>query len=176
MKKNVNIRSLIIIILCLTIILLGIGFILLANKLNAKNNEEQIFAVEITKVEASTAVKGGAFSPVGTKEITNSGKSVNFNFTLYAPKDELAYTITIANTGNIKARLIDVIDSPNYIKDERNKDLIYPVTITHSSIKNKVLSPGDTATVKVIVNYGMSKESKQVTIPYQLSILATSKN
>lgn len=176
MKKNINIRNLIIVMLCITIILMGIGFVFLASRLELISNEKSTTSVEITKVEVGTAIKGGTIEPTAIKELLDEGHTVKFNFTLNSPKDELAYEITIKNTGNSPVKIIRLISSPDYINDSKQKSLIDPVTITHTNISNKVLEPYQTVKVKLLVTYNMSNTIKQINIPYQLTILATSKN
>lgn len=173
MKKKVNIRNLIIFMLCITIILMGIAFSYLCIKLEQKTNEQPVFDVSITKVEKETAVKGGLIEPKATKEIINSGKTIKFNFEMNSPKDELAYTITIKNTGTIPANIIKVIGTPDYINDQTSASSIEPVKITQDKIENKVLAPSKELKVKIVVSYDMSNTSRQKLIPYQLTVLAT---
>ena len=91
------------------------------------------------------------------------------------PKDELAYEITIKNTGDIPAKIIKIISSPDYIKDGKISSLIEPVRITHTEINNKTLFPDEQIKVKLLVTYNMTNEVKPMIIPYQLTVLATSK-
>lgn len=176
MKKNINIRNLIIVMLCITIIFMGIGFVFLAAKLDDANNKKDVFDIAITKVESQTSIKGGTIDPIATKELIDEGKTVRFNFTLNSPKDELAYEITIKNTGDVPAKIIKLISTPDYVNDSKLKTLIDPVTITHTPINNKTLNPDETVTIKLLVTYNMSNDAKQLAIPYQLTVLATSKN
>lgn len=176
MKKITNIRNLIIIVLGITIIIMTIAFSLVSTKLSYKNKEEQIFNIAITKIEAATPIKGGLTPPTSTKEVINNGLTAKFNFTLNSPNDELAYIITIKNKGNIKARLIDLIDNPDYINTEKHKASIYPVTITHDSIKDKVLAPNDEVKVKLLVTYNITPTPMQINVQYELSVLAAGRN
>ena len=86
MKKNINIRNLIIVMLCITIILMGVGFAFLAMRLEKISNEVDTFDVSITKVEAQTAIKGGLIDPIATKELLDDGKTVKFKGMVYRPK------------------------------------------------------------------------------------------
>lgn len=176
MKKNINIRNIIIVMLCITIIFMGIGFAFLASKLEEANNTQDSFDVIITKVEAQTSIKGGNVDPTATKELTDDGKSVKFNFNLHSPKDELAYEITIKNTGNIPAKIIRLISSPDYINNSKLKVSIEPVVITHTDLANKTLNPEETITVKLLASYSMTNNVKPVNVPYQITVLATSTN
>ena len=176
MKKNLNIRNIIIVMLCITIILMGVGFAFLASKLEEANKQQDNFEVIITKVEAQTSIKGGSIDPTATKELMDEGKSVKFNFNLHNPKDELAYEITIKNTGNIPAKIIRLISSPDYIKDSRLKPSIEPIVITHTDLANKMLNPDETVTVKLLVSYTMTNNVKPINVPYQITVLATSRN
>ena len=175
MKKNINIRNIIIVMLCITIILMGVGFTFLASCLENEKNKVDTFDVSITKIEAQTSIKGGLIDPTATKELLDDGKTANFVFTLNNPKDELAYEITIKNTGNVPVKIIKLISSPDYIKDSKIKSLIEPVTITHTEISDKTLFPEEQVKVKLLVTYNMTHEVKPMIIPYKLTVLATSK-
>lgn len=176
MKKNINIRNLIIVMLCITIILMGVGFAFLASQLDKEKNKVDKFDVSITKVEAQTSIKGGLIDPTATKELIDDGRTIKFNFTLNNPKDELAYEITIKNTGDIPAKVIKLISSPDYIKDGKLSSSIEPVRITHTEINNKTLFPNEQIKVKLLVTYNMTNNIKPMIIPYQLTVLATSKD
>lgn len=176
MKKIKNIRNLIITMLCLTIICMGIGFACLSMKLEEKNSEQPSFNVSIIKVETDTSVKGGYIAPTGTNKIINEGKTVDFTFDLNSPKDELAYTITIKNTGTIPAKIIKVLATPDYINDKKEAASIAPVTIIHNDIEQTILAPSKEVKINLVASYGMGNTANKVSIPYQLTILATSTN
>lgn len=176
MKKSINIRNLIITMLCITIIFMGIGFAFLAVKLEEKCSIEESFDIVITKAEAQTSIKGGQTAPTATKELVDDGKTIKFNFTMNNPNDEIAYEITIKNTGTLPAEIIRLVSTPDYISDQKASSSIEPVVITHTKLKNKTLNPEETTTVKLVVKYNMSNNPKQIYIPYQLTVLATSKN
>ena len=46
--------------------------------------------------------------------------------------------------------------SPDYVNDSDDKNKIYPVTVTTTDIKGKVLSPGEETIIKVVVTYNPS--------------------
>lgn len=176
MKKTVNIRNLIIIMLCITIICMGVGFAYLSVVLENKTKEKSTLEVTFTKVTAETPIKGGIISPSGEKKLLNSNKTLDFNFTLYTPRDELAYTITVKNTGTLTAKIEDVITYPNYIGDEEEKALIHPIALTHNDLSNKIIEPDEELQIKLVVSYQATGNIGQVTIPYQMTILASSIN
>ena len=101
MKSLVKTKNKIIIILCLTIICLGIGFAYLAIELQKVNSTKPYFDVSFTNVELGTPVQGGKNIPLSTSSITNAKKTINFNMTLYAPRDEVSYKVTVKNTGTL---------------------------------------------------------------------------
>lgn len=176
MKKKINIRNFIIAMLCTTIIFMGIGFVFLSIKLDEQSKNPKTHNIVITKAEAKTAIQGGTLKPSAKKELINEGKTIKFNFILNNPKDELAYDITIKNTGTLPAKIIKLIGTPDYINNQTTKSIIEPVTITQTQLENLVLNPGDKTTVKVIITYNMSNVVKQVYIPYELTVLATNAN
>ena len=54
MKKRINIRDLIIIILCITIICMAIGFGILSSHLNSHTDTDSKYAVSFTKITPRT--------------------------------------------------------------------------------------------------------------------------
>lgn len=176
MKKSINIRNLIIVMLSITIICMGIGFTLLATKLDNERKTQDEFAVSITKVEALTGAKGGYLDPITEKQVINNGQTVDFKFTLNSPKDEIAYNITIKNTGTLPVEIIKLLTTPDYINNKTTAATIDPVTITHEQIENKILKPNKEITIKLVVTYNMSNEPKQIIVPYQMTLLATGAN
>lgn len=176
MKNKMNIRNIIIIMLVITVIVLGIGFLILSMKLDATNNKKQTLKVEFTTIEAQTPVKGGILAPTATKEIINDGLTVKFNFTLNTPQDELSYEIKMKNTGNMPAEIINILAEPDYINNAKEKNSILPVIMSQTPITDNVLAPGEEQTIKLIITYGNSGEIRQKNIPYQLTILATTIN
>ena len=176
MNKKINIRNLIIVMLCITVISMGIGFSYLCIKLEQTTNKKEIFDVSITKVEKETTVRGGIIEPKATKEIINNGKTVKFNFELNSPKDELAYSITIKNTGTISANIIKIISTPDYIDDQFAISSIEPVKIMYNEIENRILEPSEEIKVKLVVSYDMSNKYTQKIRPYQFTILSSGVN
>ena len=174
MKKMINIRNSIIIMLCITIICMGIGFAVLSMKLTHENKKEPYFNVSFIKVKEEPSAKGGTISPIGTHSITNNGKELNMQFTLNVPNDELAYSIIVKNEGNIPAEIVNIKQTPDYNNDVNAINSIYPVTITTSDIVGKVLEPGEEETIKLIVQYNSSPIKKIKKFNYQLTLITSS--
>lgn len=173
MKKMMNNKNIIIMILCITIIFMGIGFTYLSLKLKDKNAEQNIFDVSFTKVQNNNSVKGGKIAPTGTSTIMNQGKSLDINLNMNTPYDELAYTITIKNKGTISAEIIDIIESPNYSELSKQNPTIYPVTITYNDIIGTVLEPKESIELKVTAIYNKTTTSSEPKkISYKLNIIS----
>lgn len=174
MKNSVNVRNLIIMMLCITIICMGIGFAYLSVKLDTKNNEKQIFDVSFTKVLAQTPVKGGIVSPTSTNEIINDGKTLNMMFNLYTPQDELAYTIVVKNEGTLPVKITDVLTYPNYTEQEEIAKTISPIKISHNDLSDKVLNPEEELEIKLVATYTSEGNIGQMIVPYQLTLITSS--
>ena len=153
---------------------MAIGFSILSIKLDNLKKKEEKFLVVFTKVQEDTSVKGGSKTPVGENNITNKGQTVNMKFTMYSPQDELAYNLIVRNKGTLDAEIIDLVAVPDYVNDSDDKNKIYPVTVTTTDIKGKVLSPGEETIIKVVVTYNPSLKPSTKKIPYQLSLLTKS--
>lgn len=173
MNKKINVRNLIIIMLCITIICLGIGFVFLSTKLEEVTTKQNTFDIVFSKVEAKTAVKGGQNTPTGTNSITNQGSTVTFNLNLNVPYDELAYNIIIKNEGTLPAEIINILETPDYLNDASAQQKIYPVTINHNDVIGKILAPGEETELRITATYNLIANPTPKKINYQLSLLAT---
>lgn len=173
MKKMINNKNIIIIILCITIIFMGVGFTYLSLKLAEKSNEKSIFDVSFTKIQNDNSVKGGNITPTGTSTISNSGKTLDMKLKMNVPYDELAYTITIKNKGTIPAEIINITETPNYSELSAQNPTAYPVSITHNDIIGTVLEPKESIQLKVTAIYNkVANNSGSKEISYQLNIIA----
>ncbi len=179
MKSMIKVRNSLIIVLCFTIICMGVGFIFLALKLDEKNKDKPYFNVVFYSVREETSVKGGTIAPSATNSITNNGKEVTMNFKLNNPHDEFAYTIIIKNEGNIPAQIYNIKETPDYTNNATAQKEIAPISITHTDIVGKVLQPNDEIQLKVLAVYNNSKEKTALTtkkVDYQLTLIAASPN
>ena len=175
MKKLIYIRNSIIIILCLTIVCMAVGFIVLSVDLKKEKSKTSSFDVIFLSYEKTNSVKGGLVEPVGEVTILDHKKEADMNFVLSAVHDELTYVFTIQNTGTVPARIVDVIESPDY-SIEKFKTGIYPVVISLSDIKGKVLDPLETTDLRVAVYYETNSFTSQaISIPYKIGLITESK-
>lgn len=171
MNTKINVRNLIIVMLCITIICLGVGFAFLSIELEEKGKEQNTFKVSFTKVQSKTPVKGGKNTPTGTSSITNQGSTLTMNLNLNVPYDELAYTVIIKNKGTLPAEIINLIETPDYQTDMTAKQQIAPVTITHNDIIGKVLEPNEETELKITAIYNSTLNPTPKKIAYKLNII-----
>ena len=164
MKNRLKSRNVMIIVLSTTVVLLCLGFLSLSYKLQKYENEKHTFHIIMKKIEKDTFVKGGTNPPEGTYHMLNDGLSLDMNFQLFSPKDEIAYTITLMNMGTIPAKIIDIAEnqSTNQIK------------VSHDKIKGKVLKPNEELKFSLVVLVNQKENFKPSTMKYQLNILADS--
>ena len=95
-------------------------------------------------------------------------------FNLSTPRDEIGYRITIKNTGNIPAKIINIIENPDYINDNIAANNILPVKISHNNISGKVLLPNEETELNIIAIFEYNSMPSNMKIPYQISILTQS--
>lgn len=172
--KRISIRNLIIVLLCVTIICMSLGFSITASKLEKLKNKREIFNVEFVQVIEETSVKGGLTLPTGRNKITNNGQTLNLAFNLYSPADELSYKVIIKNKGTLNAEIVDIIKSPDYVNDSKYKNLIYPVVVTTTDISGTKLASGEEKEIKITVTYKETANITNKNISYQLSLLTKS--
>lgn len=174
--KKISIRNLIIVLLCITIVLMAIGFGVLSNELNNLKNKKDSYDVVFKQVEEDTIVKGGTTNPFSENEILEDGHILNMNFNMFNQLDEAAYKVTIKNTGTIDAKIIDIIASPDYINDKNIANTIKPITITMTDITGQILPPGEETTFKVVALYNQTTVKAKKIVPYKLALITAAKN
>ena len=160
MKKLISIRNIIIVVLCITIICLGIGFIVLSLELKKTKSKENNFDVSFTSVSKTSSIKGGSVEPIGKAEITSSNKVLEMEFTLNNPGDEISYTSLIKNNGSKNIKVVDVFLTPDYT-DSAKLASIAPITIQLSNVKGKMLEPEEELAYKVIVSFSKGTAVKK---------------
>ena len=172
-KKN---QTIILIILCITILLLGIGYIFLSVALKKQYDKVNVFDVEFTDIQKYSSIKGSNIEPTGSIDITSEGTMLNCKFVLSSFNDELTYIVKIKNRGNIKAQIVKLVSSPDYSLDSF-RNLISPVTISLSDIEGKTLDVNEEIELKISVYYNpSSKKASKKTIDYNLGIITKSTN
>ena len=134
MRNVVTTRNWIIVTLCITIVFMAIGFAILSMQLDEKGNSKAVHDTSFVTINPRTPVQGGTKVPSSTASITNSGQTINFEFQLYAPSDEISYRITIKNQGTIDAEIINLVEYPDYLNNAASAQSIYPVEVKHNNI------------------------------------------
>ena len=162
-------RDLVIIILCFTIICLGMAFCVLSNDLSKYKKNGTKYNISITKIVDNTINKNDIST--SNYKIINNGKTVDFVFYNKFKKDELSFTIFIKNKGDIDGCIDTVIESLNYDKKD-----IFPINIKYNNIDKKIIKKGEVVKLKVIVDYSKEISSSYLKIPYKISILTSSLN
>ncbi len=174
MKSIHTIRNSLIIILCCTVVCMGIGFIVLSMQLKKEKDKEETFRVVFSKVEKTSSVKGSNISPEGKAKVIHHGLGLDMEFQLNAFYDEITYVATIHNEGSIAAEIVGLTESPSY-SEERFQKLISPVAITLSDVQGKIVPPGGDTTLKITVFYSPAGDTAtSKTIPYKIGLLARS--
>ncbi len=170
MVKMINIRNSIIAILCGTIIFMAIGFMVLSVRLDNKNKEINSYKVIFKEVIKDSSTRGGNIEPKGLVDIAANGKELDMNFTLYNANDELSYIIKIKNEGTVKARIVDLLGSPDY-QNVEYKYIIDPVVITSNNLVKKELAPLEEIDLKISVKYSPSIKTGVRTFNYKLGLI-----
>lgn len=173
MKKMINIRNSVIIILCITIICMAIGFIVISVDYTKKTNEDLTYDVTFTNTKKSSSIKGGTTEPKGKVKISDNEREVEMQITMNSPHDELSYLVTIENKGTVPVEILDIMESPDYNLNSL-KDLISPVTITLSDIKGKIIPPHETLNLKIVFYYNSGNKGPK-TFDYKIGLITRSR-
>lgn len=171
-RKQLNIRNSVIVILCITIITLSVGFIVLSIEIERKKN--QVFDISFTNIEKLSSIKGGIGEPTGNIEIDKEGKLLNMRFSLANVHDEMVFKATIKNIGTIPARIIDIIETPEYSRSLSNN--IRPISISYTDIEGKILDVGEETDIKISVVYNPSDKVGVHDLNLKLGLLTKSYN
>lgn len=170
MKKMISVRNGVIIALCMTIICMGIGFIVLSVELEKEKKEASFYDVSFATVEKVSSTKGGKVDPEGNIEILKSGKELDMKFTLNVAHDELAYDVSIKNNGTIPAEIVDLMGSPDY-SSYNFSSLIDPVTITTNDIIGREIEPGEEINLRITLYYNPSTLKGSRSFNYKLGLI-----
>ena len=169
--KKINIRNSLIIILSVTIVLLAVGFIAVSVRYNNLKTRDNTFNVDFVKVKKVTSSKGSNKEPKGVLEITKNSKIIDMSFELFSQKDELVYDIYVKNTGTNEIEIVELLMSPDFVKN--NKQQIAPIEITLTDISGKILEPNEETTVRLKVSYKNNQNKEEKKVKGQLGIIST---
>lgn len=173
MKKLLNIRNSVIIILCITIICMAIGFIIISIDYTKKSKKNLSYNVSFSSIKNLSSVKGSTIEPKGKVKIVDNKSEIEMEITMNAPHDELSYLATIENKSTVPIEIVDIMESPDYKLDSFKK-LINPVTVTLSDIEGKVIEPKETVDLKIVFYYN-SPSSGTKTFDYKIGLITKSK-
>ena len=173
-RKMINIRNSVIIVLSITIICLVLGFIVVSLELRKEKEKNSSFNVIFSKIEKSSSVKGSTVEPKSSVTVDETKKVLHLNFELNAIHDEIIYEAKVKNTGTIPAKIVKLMQSPDYQKEEFAKT-IKPITIQISDIEGKVINPKEEVELKIIVYYNSTTmENKPKSFDFNLGLITES--
>lgn len=137
-RKN---RNIIIGVLCSLLVIMGIGYALLNQRLTIKGQEIIMgeWDVRITNITDK--------NPIGkAKDVSHSftNTSATFEADLWLPGDSIEYEVTVENKGNVVAALQTV--TPSTVASDNS------VKFTHTEIP-QILQPGDAKTFTMKVEF-----------------------
>lgn len=155
MKKMISFRNAIIAILCVTIIFLSIGFIVLSIKFKELNEDVDSYNVTFMSIEKISSIKGSNVEPISNAKIIENHKEIEMQFDMSSVHDEVVYIATIRNNGTMKAKIVDIMGSPDYTV-EPYKTALSPVVLTLSDVKGKVLEPNQEVELRIALNYNVN--------------------
>ena len=145
MEKKSHFKDIIIFVLCILMVIMGIGYAVVARDLVLRG---------VTKISSKlnvviTAIDVTDNKTEGTKNISSyieSSVSAAFETRLSKPGDYIEYVVTIKNKGNKDAKLSYATlnpESSQYIEFERYGE----------AIDNPILKVGETTTIKIKVKF-----------------------
>lgn len=179
MSKSGKTKNIIIVVLCVTIIAMGIGFMFLSMKLENYRNEKDVFDVQFKSARLLSSIKGGDKDPIGKIEIDSTGKIIEMNFQLYHEHDEVDYEVIIKNEGTLEASIVSLFSTPDFRSQKVIQELS-PIVISISDMSGKILEPGEETTVKISAIYNPTEKTaiknKSLKLSGRLGIITESAN
>ncbi len=140
-------KSWLIIGLCLIVLFMAIGYAAFATNLTITGTSTitSTWDIRITDIQV-TDIKNGATQ--AEEPAVTSNTTATFKTNLTSPGDSMTYEVTVANEGNIAAKLDKIT-----ISDENNPAILFQVD---GISENDVLGEHSTTTFNVIVTYNPS--------------------
>lgn len=167
MREKIKLETTIILLLSITIVFVGIGFIYLSMKYNSVKKTKEKYEVNITKIIKGNVINGSNKHITTNSEITDNKKTAKFSLNLKNNKDSVSYIIVIKNTGSLSAQIDNIIERTNYSKDL--------VTIKYNDIVGEVIEPGDEIELELNV-LSPNKNILSKDFIYQITILTSNIN
>lgn len=174
MNKGVNKKNSIIIILCITIIFMAIGFIIISINYTNKINEDISYNVVFSSIKELSSVKGSNIEPKGTFKINDNKSEIDMEITMNSSHDELSYLAKIENKGTLPVEIIDIMESPDY-SIPTFKNMITPISINITDLKGKIIPPNETIDLKIVFYYNPSNIETPKTFNYKLGLITRSR-
>ena len=122
--KKISIRNLIIVLLCICIVFMALGFTILSMKLKQYKNANVTYDVSITGLQEERILKGGNTKPSYTYKIKNDGLTILTDNKLYNPNDEISYYIIIKNNGTIETEIINLSYSQDILNSNKTNPIV----------------------------------------------------
>lgn len=163
MKKKLRTKNIIITVLCITIILMGIGFCFVSMSLK-EYTSKKCFDVSIRNVIKGTTTKGGTIEPKSYYKLLDNNKTVRFSFNLTNKNDSTNYKIVIKNKGNIDAKIDNIIFSNN----DKNSN----IEIKNNNLKGEILKPGDEEELNIEISAKQKLKNEEFNLG--ISVLSSS--
>ena len=133
--KNIKVETIIILVLSITVICMGLGFIVINNKLKEEEKVKEKYEVKITKVIKNNTINGSKKTVDTDYNIIDNNKTVEISMNLKDSNDSISYTAIIKNTGTLPAKIDNIIERNNF-----DKSL---VSIKQSDIIGDTIEPKD---------------------------------
>ena len=160
-------KTTVIIVMCVMMLFMGIGYAILSTKLNINGNTAvtSTWKVEFSGISVASTT-GGATS----KSSSYSATTVNFEVDLVQPGDELTYNVNITNYGDIKAE----VKGATYTATDNDAIYVKIKGIEKGTIlescEGLTTCPTKTLTITVGYNPGVEKDPSNKTKDISLTL------
>lgn len=168
MEKERKFRNVLLIVLCVTVFCMSVGFAYMSQLLTINgtlNVTKPTWDIHFASITPSTPAAGN-HAVDNSHALSNSDHTATFDLTMTAPGDTLTYTLVITNAGTLDAKVNAITVAPtsgSKIDAENN------ITVTTTGVAaNDVLIAGGTATLVITFTYDSDATtfSNTTTTPY----------
>lgn len=168
MKNKGNMRMILVSVFCMIMLFMGVGYASFQENLNESGTVKNGSRWNIHYEDVTVMAPEGS-SAVNHKITFDASKKIAIlDMSLMQPSDEIVYTFTITNEGNVDA-IIDSIEIVEASNDEA-KTYVSPITYTTSGLTNGSNVPaGTTAAFTVTAKYNqvdtvVNEERKNISV------------